>query len=127
MAKAKEILEDYSDRTLTELVAEALASVESETLAQKIVWPSEEECRRAAVTEDGANRDDWSDCYNWLKSQLHPIVAQRLSENIVEAEATARFGAPTLDSEMGVHWCRYKDAFKQGVEWAEARLLGGEK
>lgn len=62
MARAAEIEQEYrthvfslhtaqilEDVRLTELIAEALASVERETSAQKIVWPSEEEFEAAAT------------------------------------------------------------------------------
>ena len=41
-----------------------------------------------------------------------------LSDSTIEAEAIIRFGSPYIDSEMGAHWCRYKEAFKQGAEFA---------
>jgi len=47
-----------------------------------------------------------------------PPKPSTLSDSTIEAEAIARFGNPVLDSEMGAQWCRYKEAFKQGAEFA---------
>jgi len=41
-----------------------------------------------------------------------------LSDTTIEAEASIRFGNPYLDSEMSIHWHCYKEAFKQGAEFA---------
>lgn len=54
------------------------------------------------------------------------LKARLPSESTVEAEATARFGSPTYTSEVGVHWCRYKEAFKQGVAWLAANMRKGD-
>ena len=43
-----------------------------------------------------------------------------LSDTTIKVEATARFGNPVvvIGSEMSIHWHRYKEAFKQGAEFA---------
>lgn len=124
-----------SDRqdALIDVIAQAIEQViiDDRKKRFKIKWPSQEASNKW-VEENGSQHKSiyrLADAYrDWLRAQARieeAVLDDRKkrftikwpSKNCIEAEAAARFGSPTLTSEAGVHWCRYKDSFKQGVEW----------
>lgn len=82
----------------------------------QIEWPSEDECRAAAITEEGANRDDWSGCYYWLRDNVKVVPNEPISGPDLEKIA-AEYSKRTA---MGA------EPFYQGWRACEKKLRANE-
>lgn len=92
--------------------------------------PSEKNLKRAEEILDKSRLEVLAH-HGSANQVLQIAIAQALdeaepqwpSENIIEAEAIARFGNPEMKmNSEDLHWWRYKDSFKQGVQWLRERL-----
>lgn len=108
---------------LIESITEALRTVQERTLAQMIVWPSEEafdswwkEHLHNENEIDGA-----LSAYEWLKSQTKAVLREALSdENIFFISSNWAKNNQDLRHESP------SSSFKAGFRAAEARLLAGK-
>lgn len=88
-----------------------------------VTLPSEEECRKAANTEDGQSREDFSACYHWLRLQLKTVQPSNNREELFKrfVELHQNRALVTVRNSDGT----FEDMVIQSVKWDRAPLVPG--